>query len=70
MTPPGADALTTPAERSRTCGYHVYSSSSRRSCLAANDRVIYPAWTDGRFSAIERTGIGETDVFTDVEIRG
>ena len=38
--------------------------------LAANDRAIYPAWTDGRHSAIERTGIGETDVFTDVEIRG
>lgn len=38
--------------------------------LAANDQVIYPAWTDGRNNAIGRTGIGETDVFTDVEIRG
>ncbi len=38
--------------------------------LAANDHVIFPAWTDGRDSAIDQTGIGETDVFTDVEIRG
>lgn len=37
--------------------------------LAASDRVIYPVWTDGRNSAIEQTGIGETDVFTNVEIR-
>jgi len=31
--------------------------------------VIYPVWTDGRNSNIDRTGIGETDVFTDVEIQ-
>jgi len=37
--------------------------------LAANDRVVYPSWTDGRNSSIGDTGIGETDVFTDVEIR-
>jgi len=37
--------------------------------IAANNRVVYPAWTDGRDSAIAVTGIGETDVFTDVEIR-
>ena len=37
--------------------------------IAANDTAIYPAWTDGRDSAIVDTGIGETDVFTDVEIR-
>lgn len=36
--------------------------------LAANDDVIYPVWTDGRNSNIDQTGIGETDVFTDVEI--
>jgi hypothetical protein len=36
--------------------------------IAANDQVIYPAWTDGRRNAIGDTGIGETDVFTDVEI--
>ena len=35
---------------------------------AANDQVIYPAWTDGRNNSINETGIGETDVFTDVEI--
>jgi hypothetical protein len=37
--------------------------------LAANDRVVYPSWTDGRNNSIGDTGIGETDVFTDVEIR-
>jgi hypothetical protein len=26
-------------------------------------------WTDGRNNAIARTGIGETDIFTDVEPR-
>lgn len=36
--------------------------------LAANDRVIYPAWTDGRNTRIVETGIGDTDVFTDVEV--
>lgn len=36
--------------------------------IAANDQVIYPAWTDGRHSAFATTGVGETDVFTDVEI--
>ena len=36
--------------------------------IAANDQVIYPVWTDGRNSDIGNTGIGETDVFTDVEI--
>jgi len=37
--------------------------------IAANDAVVYPAWTDGRNNSINDTGIGETDVFTDVEIR-
>jgi hypothetical protein len=36
--------------------------------LAANDEVTYPVWTDGRDSSIAQTGIGETDIFTDVEI--
>ena len=30
---------------------------------------VYPVWTDGRNSAFKRTGIGETDIFTDVEKR-
>jgi hypothetical protein len=37
--------------------------------LAANDTVVYPVWTDGRDSSINETGIGETDIFTNVEIR-
>ncbi len=36
--------------------------------IAANDKVIYPVWTDGRRSSYPTTGIGETDVFTNVEI--
>ena len=38
--------------------------------LAASDVAVYPSWTDGRDSAIGRTGYGETDVFTNVEILG
>ena len=38
--------------------------------LAVNNRVTYPVWTDGRHSAFAQTGLGETDVFTNVEIRG
>ena len=37
--------------------------------LAASNRAVYPVWTDGRNNAIERTGIGETDIFTNVELR-
>ena len=36
--------------------------------IAAHDKVVYPVWTDGRNSNIDETGIGETDVFTDVQI--
>jgi hypothetical protein len=37
--------------------------------LAASNRAVYPVWTDGRNNAIEQTGIGETDIFTNVELR-
>jgi hypothetical protein len=37
--------------------------------LAASNKVVYPVWTDGRNNAIGLTGIGETDIFTKVEIR-
>ncbi len=36
--------------------------------IAANDKAVYPVWTDGRNSDINRTGIGETDIFTNVEL--
>jgi hypothetical protein len=36
--------------------------------LAANTTAVYPAWTDGTANAINETGIGETDIFTNVEI--
>ncbi|MEU7873050.1 sialidase family protein [Dactylosporangium sp. NPDC049140] len=36
--------------------------------LAASTKAVYPVWTDGRDSAIAQTGIGETDIFTNVEI--
>jgi hypothetical protein len=37
--------------------------------LAASDKAVYPVWTDGRDSAIDQTGIGETENFTNVEIK-
>jgi hypothetical protein len=37
--------------------------------IAVSRTHIYPVWTDGRNSAYRRTGIGETDIFTDVEPR-
>jgi hypothetical protein len=36
--------------------------------IAAANQVVYPVWTDGRNSAFAQTGIGETDIFTDIEI--
>jgi hypothetical protein len=35
--------------------------------LAASTTAVYPVWTDGRNSAFAETGIGETDIFTNVE---
>ena len=35
--------------------------------VAASDTVLYPVWTDGRDSAYQQTGLGETDIFTDIE---
>jgi hypothetical protein len=37
--------------------------------LAASNKAVYPVWTDGRNNSIAQTGIGETDIFTNVEIR-
>jgi hypothetical protein len=37
--------------------------------IAASNRAVYPVWTDGRNNAIATTGIGETDIFTNVELR-
>jgi hypothetical protein len=37
--------------------------------LAASNKAVYPVWTDGRNDAIARTGLGETDIFSNVEIR-
>jgi len=37
--------------------------------IAASNSVVYPVWTDGRDSAFDQTGIGETDIFTNVEIQ-
>jgi len=36
--------------------------------LAVSSKAVYPVWTDGRNDAIATTGIGETDIFTNVEI--
>jgi hypothetical protein len=35
--------------------------------VAASSKFIYPTWADGRTTQIVRTGIGNTDIFTDVE---
>lgn len=37
--------------------------------IAVSRTNVYPTWPDGRHNAIGRTGIGETDIFTDVEPR-
>jgi hypothetical protein len=37
--------------------------------IAVSSTNVYPVWTDGRNTAIARTGIGETDIFTDIEHR-
>ncbi|MEJ7703498.1 MAG: hypothetical protein WKF47_07480 [Geodermatophilaceae bacterium] len=37
--------------------------------VAVSSTHIYPVWMDARNSAFDRTGIGETDIFTDVETR-
>lgn len=36
--------------------------------IAASNWAIYPVWTDGRHNAIDQTGIGESDIFTNVEL--
>ena len=47
---------------------HLTESTQKR--IAANDQAIYAVWTDGRDSNIVNTGVGETDVFTAVQILG
>jgi hypothetical protein len=37
--------------------------------IAASNRVVYPVWTDGRNSNFDNNGIGETDIFTNVELQ-
>jgi hypothetical protein len=37
--------------------------------IAVSRTNVYPVWTDGRNTEIARTGIGNTDIFTDVESR-
>jgi hypothetical protein len=36
--------------------------------IAASNRAVYPVWTDGRNSNFDQNGIGETDIFTNVEL--
>ncbi len=35
--------------------------------VAASSKFVYPTWTDGRTTQIQKTGIGNTDIFTNVE---
>jgi hypothetical protein len=47
-----------------TCGCFIGDYNG----LAASDEVVYPVWTDGRTSA--GPPLGQTDIFTNVEIAG
>jgi hypothetical protein len=35
--------------------------------VAASSKFVYPTWADGRTTQIQKTGIGNTDIFTNVE---
>jgi hypothetical protein len=35
--------------------------------VTASSTFVYPTWADGRTTQIQNTGIGNTDIFTDVE---
>jgi hypothetical protein len=35
--------------------------------VGASTKFVYPTWTDGRATQIQKSGIGNTDIFTDVE---
>jgi hypothetical protein len=35
--------------------------------IPSSSKAIYPVWTDGRNTAFAQTGIGNTDIFTNVE---
>ena len=35
--------------------------------VTASSTFVYPTWADGRTTQIQSTGIGNTDIFTDVE---
>jgi hypothetical protein len=48
-----------------TCGCFIGDYNQ----IAASTAAVYPVWTDGRDSDFDKTGIGETDIFTNVEIR-
>jgi hypothetical protein len=37
--------------------------------LTVSSAAVYAVWTDGRHSSIDQTGIGETDIFTNYELR-
>jgi hypothetical protein len=50
----------------RDCGCFIGDYNG----IAASDKVVYPVWTDGRNTNFPVNGFGETDIFTNVEIRG
>lgn len=57
-------ALWNPDEAFFTSGAFIGDYSG----LAANTTAVYAAWTDGQANAFDETGIGESDVFTSVQI--
>jgi hypothetical protein len=52
------------------CKWHLGAFIGDYNGLAASDAFVYPVWTDGRNDAIGETGLGETDIFTNVENGG
>jgi hypothetical protein len=44
----------------------VRSSLDAADAAVAPANVLYPVWVDGRNTAIASTGIGNTDIFTNV----
>ena len=79
----GAASTTSPPAGYTACDFSSTTCPAGQSCkidrgapkygdyngLAASTKAVYPVWTDGRDSAIAQTGIGETDIFTNVEIK-
>ena len=64
---PGRPSASPPGRGTPTSGSSPGAFIGDYNGIAASDKAVYPVWTDGRNSAFNQTGIGETDIFTNVE---